>query len=485
MHLFPTSKILISFGPFTITWYAALILAGTICTYFLCQRTMKRWGYTPDILEDYLFPLLIAGILGARIYYVLFEWHYYSQYPNEIFSIWNGGLAIHGGLITGLIFSYFYFKKKQISFLRMFDLILPNVLIAQAFGRWGNFANQEAYGNMVSASYYRWFPDFIKKQMFINGVYHHPTFLYESCMNLLGFIFITFLFRKFLYRHRGDGGFMYMVWYGSTRFVVEGMRTDSLMAGHFRMAQIVSIVFVGIGLLGLSGLFHRMLHWYSKPVILFDHDGTLVATKEVIFRTWDILFDRYAPDHDLTLEEKESFFGPPVSDVLVRYFPDRQMEDLLAEYITLNRKLAKQYIKKIPQVQKTVHKLHLQGYKLGVVSNKQLELIKNELQILGIYNDFDVIIDVDQCPIPKPDASGLICACEAMYLGHDDLIFVGDSKIDIQAARNMAAYSIGFSVDMQQKKELVKADPCRIIHDFSELNSIVKEKRAWCDSRIW
>ena len=145
MHLFPSTKIFVSFGSFEIAWYAVLILTGALCAYLLCQRTMKKWGYAPEVLDDYVVPMLFIGILGARAWYVIFEWQYYSQHMNEIVAIWNGGLAIHGGLIAGFIFSLFFFKRRKISFLRMFDLIMPTVLLAQAFGRWGNFMNQEAY----------------------------------------------------------------------------------------------------------------------------------------------------------------------------------------------------------------------------------------------------------------------------------------------------------------------------------------------------
>ena len=120
MHLFPNTRIFVSFGSLEIAWYAVLILTGALCAYLLCQRTMKKWGYAPEVLDDYVVPMLFIGILGARAWYVIFEWNYYSSHLNEIVAIWNGGLAIHGGLIAGTIFSLFFFKRRKISFLRMF-----------------------------------------------------------------------------------------------------------------------------------------------------------------------------------------------------------------------------------------------------------------------------------------------------------------------------------------------------------------------------
>lgn len=284
MHLFPSTKIFVSFGSFEIAWYAVLILTGALCAYLLCQRTMKKWGYAPEVLDDYVVPMLFIGILGARAWYVIFEWQYYSQHMNEIVAIWNGGLAIHGGLIAGFIFSLFFFKRRKISFLRMFDLIMPTVLLAQAFGRWGNFMNQEAYGGIVPESFFAHYPAFIKNQMFIDGAYRMPTFLFESVCNLLGFLFITFIFRKYWYKRRGDCGFMYMVWYGITRFVIEGMRTDSLMVLGLRTAQLVSLALMGVGCLGLMGVFHKTFHWKKKPVVLFDLDGTLIDSQQLVLK---------------------------------------------------------------------------------------------------------------------------------------------------------------------------------------------------------
>ena len=108
MHLFPNTRIFVSFGSLEIAWYAVLILTGALCAYLLCQRAMKKWGYAPEVLDDYVVPMLFIGILGARAWYVIFEWNYYSSHLNEIVAIWNGGLAIHGGLIAGTIWSLSY-----------------------------------------------------------------------------------------------------------------------------------------------------------------------------------------------------------------------------------------------------------------------------------------------------------------------------------------------------------------------------------------
>lgn len=485
MQFFPNSKIFVSFGTLHITWYAICILTGALIAYALCQRTIKKWGYASALLEDYLFPLLLIGILGARIYYVIFEWSYYSQHVEEIVAIWHGGLAIHGGIIAGLLFSLYYFHNHHVSFLRMFDLIMPNVLLAQAFGRWGNFANQEAYGQIVSASYYKFFPSFIKNQMFIDGYYRQPTFLYESCLNLLGFLLISTIGRKKLYRHRGDCGFMYCIWYGITRFIVEGMRSDSLMIGSFRIAQIISVIAILIGLIGLKGVFHRIFGWYHKPVILLDVDGTISSSKACVAQIWTDIFQKYRPDDVLTQDQKDSFSGPTVEETIKQYFPNEDGKKIHEMYDALYEKYASQMVLAIPGVEDTIQHLHDDGYLIGVVSNKTTNLIEIDLNLIGIDSCIDCVIGAENMPKPKPSSSGLVAACDALNVGHDDLVYVGDTCQDIQAARNMAAYSIAFSAYSSEKKELLVYDPCRLIHSFSELQDIVQESRAWCDTRIW
>lgn len=485
MQLFPNTRIFVSFGSLQITWYAILILTGALCAYLLCQRTMKKWGYSSEILDDYVVPMLFIGILGARLWYVIFEWNYYSKHISEIIAIWNGGLAIHGGLIAGFIFSLLYFKKKNISFLRMFDLIMPTVLLAQAFGRWGNFMNQEAYGGVVSKSFFTHYPAFIRDQMFIDGAYRMPTFLFESVCNLLGFLFITFIFRKYCYKRRGDCGFMYMVWYGITRFVIEGMRTDSLMIFGLRTAQLVSLALMIVGCLGLSGIFHKVFHWNKKPVVLFDLDGTLIDSQKLVFETFKQVFKEFKPDYQLTQEELYSFFGPTLEVTFLKYFPEDQVEHIIDRYQVINKKLHNDLLEEIPHAKEMLEGLKAQNISCAVVSNKRIEVVKRGLKQAKLDSYFDVVLGKENLPEPKPSASGLIKACNLLHTSHDDCIYVGDNVADIEAAKNMAAYSVGFSVDEKQRKALEKAHPCKVIHDLMQLVELCKEDHVWSDNTIW
>lgn len=265
MRFFENFSTFVSIGPIHIQWYAIMILSGACFAYFLGQYRFKQLGYNKEILSDYFFALLFIGIVGARIWYVIFTFNeIYVNNPMEIFAVWHGGLAIQGGIFTGLIYSYFFFKKRNIPFLVAGDAIMPGVLIAQACGRWGNFFNHEAFGGEVSLNFLQslHLPQFIIDNMYIGGAYHHPTFLYESVGNVIAFLVIVFVIRKFQ-KHIGIQFFSYFVFYGIVRFFVEGMRTDSLMFGAIRMAQLISIVFFIAGIAG-------MVYVYFKGKLIKD-----------------------------------------------------------------------------------------------------------------------------------------------------------------------------------------------------------------------
>ena len=240
----------INFFGLTIHFYSLCILLGIIVAYII----IRKEGHNQRLDKDYIFNVvfygLIIGILGARIHYVLFNLDYYLEYPLEIIKIWHGGLAIHGGILAAAIFLYFYSTKVQkTSFLRSLDVILPGVIIAQAIGRWGNFFNQEAFGIEVSEKLLHklLIPGFVIKGMYIEGAYHLPTFYIESILCLIGFLIIIFI-RTRLNNKVGYVSSFYLIWYGIVRFIVELFRTDSLMLFNIKIACVISVIFVILGI---------------------------------------------------------------------------------------------------------------------------------------------------------------------------------------------------------------------------------------------
>ncbi len=232
-----------------ITYYALCILLGVIVAFLVINKLSKKHNINPRYLEDILFYGLISGIIGARLYYVLFNLNYYLKDINEIVMVWHGGLAIHGGILTGALFVWLYSRKNKLNFIELADIILPGVMIAQAIGRWGNFFNQEAYGMMVSKELLQklLIPNFIIDGMYINGYYYLPTFYIESLFCIIGFILIMIISKKT--NKIGYPTSFYLIWYGILRFIIELFRTDSLMLFNIKIACIISVSFILLGLL--------------------------------------------------------------------------------------------------------------------------------------------------------------------------------------------------------------------------------------------
>ncbi|MCL6570269.1 MAG: prolipoprotein diacylglyceryl transferase [Bacillus sp. (in: Bacteria)] len=237
----PINPVAFSLGPIAVHWYGIIIGLGLALALYLAIKEENRRGLKKDTFADLMIWAIPIAIISARLYYVIFEWGYYAQHPGDILQIWNGGLAIHGALIGAVITTYIFAKKRKISFWKIADIAAPSIILGQAIGRWGNFINQEAHGGEVTRSFLEglYLPDFIINQMFIDGSYYHPTFLYESLWNFAGF-FLLLLLRRVNLRS-GEIFLTYVIWYSVGRFFVEGMRTDSLMLGFLRMAQTISI----------------------------------------------------------------------------------------------------------------------------------------------------------------------------------------------------------------------------------------------------
>ncbi|MGI5902283.1 MAG: prolipoprotein diacylglyceryl transferase [Desulfitobacteriia bacterium] len=236
-------------GPFAVHWYGIFIALAFLLGIMLAGYQAQKRGIHPDLFANLVLLVIPGSIIGARLYYIIFNWGYYAAHPQEILAIWHGGLAIHGGIIGGFLAGYWYIRRtKELRLWPLADIIAPSVILGQALGRWGNFFNQEAYGGPVSYEFISKFPSFIQRGMYINGEYHHPTFLYESLWNLLVFGILIFLLRR---KSNPDGivAMAYLILYSTGRFFVEGLRTDSLMLGPFRMAQVVSIAAIILAIL--------------------------------------------------------------------------------------------------------------------------------------------------------------------------------------------------------------------------------------------
>lgn len=232
-------------GNLSVKWYGIIMgVAIVVATWMSIDEGKKRHIASDDFVDLLLWAVPI-GYVGARLYYVIFEWGYYSKHPDQIVAIWNGGIAVYGGLIAGLIVLLIFCHKRGLPPFLMLDIIAPGVMAAQIIGRWGNFVNQEAHGGPTTLHFLQslHLPEFIIAQMKINGVYYQPTFLYESFFNLIGLILILSLRHKKHLFKQGEVFMTYLLWYSVVRFFVEGLRTDSLyIFGIIRVSQALSLI---------------------------------------------------------------------------------------------------------------------------------------------------------------------------------------------------------------------------------------------------
>lgn len=250
-------------GSITIHWYGILIATAFLVGLYICRKVAKDKGENPDDFTDLASLILIFAIIGARLYYVAFSWSNYSDNWLDIFKIWQGGLAIHGGIIGGLIAGLLFTRYKKLSFAKYCDITAVGLIIAQAIGRWGNFFNSEAFGTPTDLPWKLFIPITNRPPAYINFEYFHPTFLYESLWNLSVFLTLYFILRHKLNNYNGALFFCYLGLYSTGRFFIEGLRTDSLMiVENLRTAQIVSLSCIILSIIALFIIYKK-----NKPDI--------------------------------------------------------------------------------------------------------------------------------------------------------------------------------------------------------------------------
>ena len=231
-----------------IRWYGVLIALGALLGVLLALRREKRLGLPKDTALDLALLGIPAAIVCARLYFVAFSWDYYGAHPEKILSIHEGGMAIYGGLLGGLLAGFCYSRAKKLPYLKLADLAAPSFAVGQCVGRWGNFLNQEAYGAAVTDPAWQFFP----AAVFIpeDGLWHFATFFYESLWCLLIVLILLRMERRGRFRRTGDVFWWYCLLYAAERFVVEGLRADSLYLGRLRVSQALSLaVLAGVAIL--------------------------------------------------------------------------------------------------------------------------------------------------------------------------------------------------------------------------------------------
>jgi phosphatidylglycerol:prolipoprotein diacylglycerol transferase len=249
--------IALHFGPFTFRWYGILMASAMGLGLWLAHRDARRRGMDPEPLLKAAELALLGGLVGARLYYVAFNLDYYARLPAKIFAVWEGGLAIHGGVIGGILLGGGYAWWRGLPVLRYLDIAAPSLALGQAIGRWGNFFNEEAFGTPTDLPWKLYIPPSHRPAEYAQSEYFHPTFLYESLWDALVFVLLIWVFRDRLARAPGALFLTYLGLYSVGRFCTEGLRTDALMAGPVRVAQLVSVVGVVVALVGVPLMVRR------------------------------------------------------------------------------------------------------------------------------------------------------------------------------------------------------------------------------------
>lgn len=247
--------ILLKLGPLTLRWYGLLIAIAVLLGVLLSQQLARRRNVAPRLLEELAIWLVVGAIPFARLYYVLFSWENYRQNPPEILAIWQGGIAIHGAIIGGTIAAILFARHHKNSFWQLADLVAPSLILGQAIGRWGNFFNLEAFGSPTNLPWKLFIPEANRPEALKAFSYFHPTFVYESLWNFMVFGVLITLFFRFPQAKRGTLILVYAIAYSLGRLWIEGLRTDSLMLGPLRTAQVISLVLITLGGLGLWWLY--------------------------------------------------------------------------------------------------------------------------------------------------------------------------------------------------------------------------------------
>lgn len=533
-----------------VAWYAVIILFGAlISAIYGYYRFAKRLGAGSDNVFYGVVMGLFFGILGARLYYVIFTATSGEIKYDGILDVLNpmgGGLAIHGGVIGAAIFLIFYCRIVHLKLLDILEIVMPLIMFSQAVGRWGNFVNQEAFGGLIpvegldmstltSSSILpdsvliaqrevlsnMLIPDFIIDRMYISyssaggficSGYYYPTFLFESVLNLFGFILYMTL-RKYIKQILvGDAISFYLIWYGAVRIFIESMRTDPLMLGNsnIKVAQLISIIMIAAGI--IFAVIRRLLKYrlvsckdglYGKnasimqegynvtepyiwtdvinkitkkhqKVIIFDCDGTLLDTFLLIEKTVYKTFEQMLPDYPLTIEEAHAFFGPVIDETFQKYAStESEVNELVKCYRKYNEEMMADYIKAYDGIEEVLKELKKQGYKIAIVSNKVTDAVKKGLIICNINQYFDVIVGAEKLTSPKPDPNGIKQVLK--LLKRDDAIMIGDTVIDIETGKNASIETIGVTWCKTTRKTFKENKATYIIDRPQEILDIVKE----------
>ena len=497
-----------------IRWYAICILIGVLIAVIAGVREGKKIGIPSDYIYTGVVIVLPCSILGARLWWDLFNLNQIHSFI-DIFAIWDGGLAIQGGVLAALLSIYIYCRVRKFSFYHILDVVAPGFLIGQICGRWGNFCNHELYGPVVKnvELFKTLLPSFITENMYIDGFYRHPTFLYESLLNLVGLILMLVARRKLKKLESGDLIGFYLVWYGIVRIPIELLRSKSgideiLMVGNAPMSIIISVIFIlcGVGVLILKRFvgprvnYRELLLTIKKnryDTILFDLDGTLTDPKVGITKSVQYALQALGIEEP-DLDKLEPFIGPPLKDSFMEFygFNHEQTEIAVEKYrerFVVTGIFENEIYAGIAQM---LANLHCAGKKLAIASSKPTVLVERILEHFAIQAYFDVVVgsEMDGTRSRKEEVveEALRRLVPQIFVNPSErsaeessiqqinkkalrksIAMVGDRKFDIEGAKAFGLTGIGVAFGYAQEGELEQAGADYIVETVAELERLL------------
>ncbi|MCI5723708.1 MAG: HAD-IA family hydrolase [Erysipelotrichaceae bacterium] len=452
MTFFPDDFTLFAIGSFRVPSYVVAVLVGLVISLLILTKENKKHGYRKiDTLELFIV-CMITGFLFSRLFWVLGNLAEYMRYTPYIFLVTDGGYDATGGLIGVALGTWLYTRGHHMSWRRALDMTAPLTLLLITIARVGRVMRED-------------------------------TLWFVIALDFLGFIIIWFEIHRYREgRRRGETAATTFMWFGLVTFLTNIMKWDMRSTHDVIMAGLCVVI-------ALIGYIYLHTHPLDRPVILFDLDGTLMDSRRMVLLCFGYFFKKYSNIRNFTIDKQRKVFIQPLRTSFKEFFPEQDDEKLAEEYRTYQASFSwSNDVTLFPHTEQVLHELWEDGYKLGIVSSRLTESCDSWLRQFRLTY-FDVVIGRDQYKRGKPSSEGILYACQRLKQGHDNCIYIGDSKSDIEAAKNAGCYAIGFypkrndpTADERDKLklgELEAAKPNAIIGDLTELLDILKETHGW------
>lgn len=445
MRFFPDSGTLLTIGSFALRWYAVTLIVGIIAAYLLISKGMKAHGYDVDTVDEMLVLCMIGGIVGGRLFWVFENLAEYMKYIPYIFAVSDGGFDVLGVIAGISVALFFYCTRRHMSTLRTTDVIMPAFMLFTVIAR-------------------------------IGRSFSEPSIWLANGLDMIGFLLLYFFIRPYHEgRRRGDVAAVGFMWIALSRMISMVFRWDPNAAG----ALIPAAVIEAFGII-LYILVHKRKP--TKPIILFDLDGTIMDTHSMVIKCFNYLYMKYNDPRNFTPDKRNLVFTVPLNEAMAQLFPDEDTEQLCDEYRKYQSSFSwSDSVSLFPNVKSTLDNLWQNGYLLGIVSTRMTSSCESWLRQLDLSHCFGTILGRDLYSDPKPLPGGILYAGKKLKRGHDSCVYVGDGLNDIRAAKAAGVYSVAFLSDPAKREAIEQLEPNRIITDMSELAELMTENHEWAD----